>query len=151
MLSGGDGTTEQGGERGRSAAHRGLLVLALVGSLALVVIGVFTTPDERGYGTHEQLGLPACRARDWFGVPCPACGTTTAVSNVLRGRPIAGLRAQPLGFALAVGWPLFALWALRVCRTGGDLGVRLARVRRRWWIAAGLFAAASWVSTISRS
>jgi len=129
----------------RSFEHRAILALAGLGVIALVVLGTFTTPDQRGYGTHEQLGLPACRSVEWFGIPCPGCGVTTSISLVAHGRPWEGLRNQPLGFALAFAIPLFALWALRAHRRGRDLYVELY-VRRGRALAGwgGLVVAVAW-------
>ncbi|NBO19844.1 MAG: DUF2752 domain-containing protein, partial [Proteobacteria bacterium] len=41
------------------------------------------TPDARGLGTHEQLGLPPCGFYLWYGLPCPSCGMTTSWPHFL--------------------------------------------------------------------
>lgn len=63
------------------------LVLASAGivGLVLLVTARKLEPDPRGYGTHEQLGLTPCFFQQSTGHVCPACGTTTAWSHVLRG------------------------------------------------------------------
>ena len=88
------------------------------------------TPDERGYGTHEQLGLAPCAVREGIGIPCPACGVTTAVSLAARGDLLASLATQPLGLVLALGAPLVALLALLWHLAGRDLSVTV--VNGRW-------------------
>ena len=35
-------------------------------------------PDQRGYGTHEQVGLPPCTFIRVFNVRCPTCGMMTS-------------------------------------------------------------------------
>ncbi len=44
----------------------------------VVVLGVarWLEPDAKGYGTHQQLGLPPCSSILLFGSKCPACGMT---------------------------------------------------------------------------
>jgi hypothetical protein len=104
-------------------------------------------PDPRGFGTHEQLGLPACPTYGRFGVPCPACGVTTSVALVYRGRALQGLRNQPFGFLVAVGLPLFSLWVLIGHLRGRDRYRDLVdRPRASWiaWIATAVLAAWLW-------
>lgn len=71
--------------------------LMFAGSSAALILSLVLSPDARGYGTHEQLGLPPCGFLASFGMPCPFCGATTSVCLVMRGRFIAALRAQPIG------------------------------------------------------
>jgi Protein of unknown function (DUF2752) len=54
-------------------------------------------PDARGFGTHEQLGLPACAFRELTQLPCPGCGLTTAFAHMVRGEARAALVASPVG------------------------------------------------------
>jgi hypothetical protein len=70
--------------------------------LALLAIAVYLRPSERGYGTHQQLGLPPCSFRQLFGSRCPSCGMTTAWSNTVRGQLIEAVRANSAGTALCV-------------------------------------------------
>lgn len=72
-------------------------------SAALLILASQLHPDQRGVGTHEQLGLPPCGLIQFVGIPCPTCGMTTAYSYTVRGRLIAGFSAQPFGFVLALG------------------------------------------------
>ncbi len=130
---------------GRSALHGLVLALAALALAGLVALGFLLVPDPAGYGTHEQLGLKACSAVEWFGVPCPGCGVTTAVTWFARGAPLRSLATQPLGFALALGagvaLPLAAVAHVR----GTDLGLMLLGLRwRRWILGAALLALASW-------
>jgi len=79
-------------------------------------------PDPRGFGTHQQLGLPPCSFRSLVDVPCPSCGMTTAFSHFVRGHWGQSLRANCSGFLLAlicaaqVPWCLISLWTGRFWR-----------------------------------
>jgi len=114
--------------------------------VAFLVLNLFLEPDPRGHGTHQQLGLPACGARDLVGLPCPACGVTTSVTELVHGRPLRSFVVQPFGFALAVGALAFFLWALRVHRRGDDTwAILMERVPDRWVRGVMLFVLAGWL------
>jgi hypothetical protein len=78
-----------------------------VAVLALFAIAYRLEPSPTGLGTHTQLGLPPCLIYQLSGVPCPACGMTTAFVHAVHGQPLQALATQPfsalLAFALAVG------------------------------------------------
>ena len=95
-------------------------------------------------------GLP-CPLRTVTGVPCPACGLTTAAVALVHGQITAAFAANPVIFGLA------ALTAA----AGSLVGLRAAGVlpgprpwpaarRRRTYRAAGLLAAASWLFQVHR-
>ena len=75
------------------------LVAALV--LSPVALSLWLVPDPRGYGTHEQLGLPPCGFRLLTGIPCPGCGGTTAFVLSTQGRFTEAIRAHVAGAVLA--------------------------------------------------
>jgi uncharacterized protein DUF2752 len=79
-----------------------LAALVGAGLLAMLVLAFQLRPDPRGWGTHEQLGLPRCTFLAWVGKRCPACGMTTAWANFVQGRPIAAIEAHVAGTLLAV-------------------------------------------------
>jgi hypothetical protein len=66
---------------------------------AMMAVGLYLPPDpyHDGLGTHRQLGFPECGSIVYFGIPCPTCGCTTAVSYVAHGNPVAGFVTQPFG------------------------------------------------------
>ena len=91
-------------------------------ALALLALGTLLTarllrPEASGHGTHVALGLPPCGFLLWSGLPCPACGLTTAFAQLAHGELMLSLSANPLGlplFACALcGAPLAMLYALR--------------------------------------
>ena len=44
-------------------------------------------------------GLPSvCIFKKVTGIPCPACGSTRSLLNIMAGEPMAALKLNPLGF-----------------------------------------------------
>ena len=88
--------------------------LAALGLILLVGLGVagWLEPDARGFGTHQQLGLPPCTFRTLFGVRCPSCGMTTAWAHTVRGQIGAAVRANAGGTVLALIVVFVAPWLL---------------------------------------
>ena len=85
-------------------ARRGRITLA-VGSLFLLAgfcLAASVDPDPRGFGTHQQLGLPPCTFQDQFKLPCPSCGMTTSWSLATRGEVLEAARINCGGLALAI-------------------------------------------------
>ena len=80
--------------------------------LAPLVVAAFLRPDERGFGTHRQLGHPPCSMMVLTGYPCPTCGMTTAFAYAVRGRWGAAFVAQPMGLLVAVALMAGACLAL---------------------------------------
>lgn len=130
---------------GMSRSH--YLVLAAPWALLVIygALAVYTSPDPRGYGTHEQLGLGVCLFRDWLGGPCPTCGVTTSASHMAHGELRAAWGTQPLGVLLgvaaAVGVPLTLVLHCR----GVDLGLWLMRHGAKVWSATAVIVAACWL------
>jgi len=108
-------------------------------------------PDPRGHGTHEQLGLDACGWPLAYGIPCPACGCTTAACLLVHGRVVAAFATQPFGAAFAaVGLLVGAHAALCLLR-----GRSFADLALRWpiWRVTGyglLLMLAAWGYTCAR-
>lgn len=117
--------------------------------LGLVAMRLVLTPAPEGFGTHEQLGLPPCRSVDWFGIPCPGCGVTTAVTWFVYGDLARSFAAQPLGFVLAFGGTLALPLALAATALGHDLAELARRLDwRRLFPPALAVAAAAWLYKI---
>ena len=100
--------------------------------LSLLMTAAILRPSTQGYGTHQQLGLPPCSIRMFFGMRCPACGMTTSWSHTMRGQLPSALASNTAGTLLAI-----------LALIGGPWGVSSA-VRGRWlwpppndlWLAA---------------
>jgi len=86
--------------------------------MAALVVASQLRPEPRGFGTHEQLGLPPCSFATWFGRRCPACGMTTAWAHVAHGQWRAAARTHVSGTFLAIVAVPIALAAL-VAAIGG--------------------------------
>lgn len=69
--------------------------------MAGFAVATFVSPDPRGFGTHQQFGLPPCTLRLLAGVPCPSCGATTSFAHFVRGEWPSAIRANGAAFVLA--------------------------------------------------
>ena len=81
---------------------RCLLVVFGLGMTGLLVTAFFLEPSPRGFGTHQQLGLPPCSFIDWWGVPCPSCGMTTSWAYMTKAQVFSSFQANPGGAILAL-------------------------------------------------
>lgn len=90
-------------------------------------------PDPRGFGSHQQFGLPPCSFYTLFGIPCPSCGGTTCAAYFVRGRWIAAVCANPAVFGLMLTSTTYLPWAA-VCL-----------VRRELWGVSDPGGVAVWV------
>ena len=130
----------------RTREHHWLVRLVWAIPLILGTLALVLEPDPRGHGTHEQLGLPACRARDWLGVPCPGCGVTTAVVHLGQGHPLRSFVTQPFGFLVGAGAMLLFLWVLWTHHRGRDAWLILVtRVPDRWVRVVMMAALFGWI------
>ncbi len=123
-----------------------ILALLVTGAIVLVfLLARWLTPDDRGLGTHEQLGLAPCRMLSLFHIPCPFCGMTTSFSLMVRGQAVRAFFVQPAGaliFILCAGIAIGAIPSAiagrcphRVLRLGSD---------KRALILLGACVALSW-------
>jgi hypothetical protein len=88
------------------------LAAVLLGGAAILLAAARIDPDSRGYGTHQQLGLPPCGFELATGLPCPTCGMTTSFAHFARLEPEAAFRIQPFGALLFVAVAASTLLAL---------------------------------------
>lgn len=95
-----------------SARARLLLAGGGLAAVWLVATARTLTPDPRGYGTHEQLSLPACGFARLTGWRCPTCGMTTSWAHGTRGDFRAALAASGGGTMLLALTAPTALWAI---------------------------------------
>lgn len=82
----------------------GRVLLVVVGLLLVAGFGLsaWLSPDPRGHGTHQQLGLAPCSFLLLTGKPCPSCGGTTAFAHFVRGEWPSAIRANAAAFVLAL-------------------------------------------------
>ena len=76
------------------------IIFATAGSM--LTVGMRLVPSPTGLGTHTQLGLPACGFYAKYGIPCPVCGYTTAVTYVAHGHLLDAIMTQPAGAAVGL-------------------------------------------------
>ena len=97
-----------------------LFALGTVGLLMLILIRGLT-PDPRGFGTHEQLGLTPCFFHSKTGIVCPTCGMTTAWAHALQGN-LSEAAATNLGGTLLCGLMIIMVpWSLLSVASGNWL------------------------------
>jgi hypothetical protein len=123
-----------------------LAAFAIAGTcLTVLVIGAWLRPDSNGTGTHRQLGMPACYWYQTTGIPCPACGFTTAFSYYSHGNWIASLYVQPMGFVLAM-LTAMAVWiGFYIAFTGRAVHRLVAGFPTKWSLLPLLaFGLAAW-------
>ena len=105
--------------------ERGLHALVALALCAGFVVSAFVlTPDPRGHGTHEQLGLPPCLMQLCTGIPCPLCGMTTAFALMARGRAAEAVNVQPAGALASIAGLLAAIALALAAATGRGLSER---------------------------
>lgn len=112
---------------------RGLLAVATVCVLLLLVVARWAEPSERGYGTHQQLGLPACPSWMLWNASCPVCGMTTAWAWTTRGHWTLAAEAN------AGGWLLAIIALAFVPASCYWLAVDKALPGNRTWLMLGLY------------
>ncbi len=124
----------------RSSEHWTLLAFSILGLISMLGFAFYLQPDARGHGTHEQLGLSPCFPMEYWNVPCPGCGVTTAVTHAAHLNFVASVRTQPFGFLLAILGPAFGLWAIYQHLRGRDIWMQVAMRgwERAWAPALGL-------------
>lgn len=133
-------------------AGRDRLVATVIAAVAFAPLAVaaWLEPSGSGFGTHEQLGLPACGWIAGLGMPCPSCGMTTSFAFAARGEFVEAFAAQPMGAILAILAALVAVVAGWTALTGSrSWEVLWASMGRRfWWGFVGV-AALAWVYKIA--
>lgn len=133
------------------AGERWFCGFIAIGCLAVLLVAAWLTPDPRGHGTHEQLGIGACGWLAASGRPCPTCGMTTAFARAAHADFVGSFVAQPMGLLLA----LLCAVAFWVCGHGAITGSRSAVLLGRLFTGYRLLAlvaiwGASWAWTNMR-
>jgi hypothetical protein len=105
-----------------TVAARCFALLAGLALVALLAVALWLTPNEQGFGTHQQLGLPECSVLRAFNVRCPACGMTTSWAYTVRGQLWRAAAANCGGMLLAIAAILLAPWLLASAVRGRWLG-----------------------------
>ena len=121
---------------------------AAIIAVAVCVIflaAAWVTPNQRGVGTHHQLGLPTCGWIIAADIPCPTCGMTTSFAHAVRGQFLQSLFAQPMGLVLAIVTFLTGIIASITAITGRSLAlIWMPYCARKYIILLGIFALLAW-------
>ena len=105
------------------------MVLGGSALITLLVTAATLQPDTRGFGTHQQLGLPPCSFKEMTGLRCPSCGMTTSWSNMMDGKVISSFQANTGGALLAITALFVGPWAV----ASGTMGVWLWPRPNEWF------------------
>jgi hypothetical protein len=62
--------------------------------------------------TLQSQTFRVCIIKNVTDYPCPSCGTTRAVTLLLKGRFIESLVLNPIGFVVAIIMIIFPIWIL---------------------------------------
>ncbi|MDP3277701.1 MAG: DUF2752 domain-containing protein [Deltaproteobacteria bacterium] len=85
------------------------------GAAAVIATSAWLRPDARGFGTHQQLGLPPCEFSRQTGVPCPGCGLTTSFASMAHAHFVQAFSSHLMGpalFLLCLWLALFSPYAI---------------------------------------
>lgn len=98
--------------------------------------------------------MGVCLFKRIYGIPCPACGSTRAISELIRGNPVGSLEINPNGVVLASIMLVLPVWLLwDVCTKSDSLfrfyGWFEQKLKRRWvWGIFCFFVLLNWVWNI---
>lgn len=62
--------------------------------------------------TLQSQAFRVCIIKNVTGYPCPSCGTTRAVTLLLKGRILASLLLNPFGIIVTMIMTIFPIWIL---------------------------------------
>ena len=103
-----------------------------IGIGVLFAVAVCLQPDGKGYGTHQQLGLPECQFLKMTGWKCPQCGMTTSFAYTVRGQAVQAWNANPCGPILAIALAVIFPWCLVAGFAGRSLLIRHPGIVIAW-------------------
>lgn len=113
-----------------------LVLMTLASVLAAMLATAWRlSPDPRGMGTHQQLGLAPCTVVQWFGIRCPSCGMTTSWTHAMHGELIQAARVNAGGTLLALVSMVSVPWLLAAGVAGRWL---VTRPRETWLFGTAL-------------
>lgn len=110
----------------------------LLAGSAVILVQILLPPSL-------QLRCPFHR---WTGLPCPTCGATRCVQQIVDGEWMAAWQTQPLVFAALLFWGTLLAGYAVACLLGLPVvRVRLERrsERRALWFGLLLFMIGNWI------
>ncbi|MSR34416.1 MAG: DUF2752 domain-containing protein [Phycisphaerales bacterium] len=121
-----------------NSSTRGLVLLLAAALLTPLIVAATLTPDPRGLGTHQQLGLPVCTWPAALGIPCPSCGMTTAFAYAARADLSRAFVTQPMGALLAIAAAIGCVVSLGVSLTGYQFQRLFDPILNKWCLSAAV-------------
>lgn len=81
---------------------------------SLLLIACLTGFIYLFYNIHtlQSQAFRVCIIKNVTGYPCPSCGTTRAVTLLLKGRILASLLLNPFGIIVTMIMTIFPIWIL---------------------------------------
>lgn len=67
---------------------------------------------------YQHNGFTVCFIKNTTGIPCPACGSTTSLVQIIKGNWWIALYTNPLGYIIATGLVAGPLWLVADLLTG---------------------------------
>jgi hypothetical protein len=106
------------------------------------LVGCWLNPSGGPLGIERQLGTARCGFYAKYGIPCPTCGWTTAVSHLYHGQIFQAFFTQPAGAIFGVLMLIGFAISLGGLLTGRWMGPR------RQWILANRYRLLGWCALI---
>lgn len=88
--------------------------------------------------------LPACAWHAWTGLPCPGCGATRAMLDLVAGDLRGAFAMNPLATAAALGFVLGGVAAPCWLGAGGSVPVPAPGPKPVWLVLGALLVLANW-------
>lgn len=129
----------------RKHMPRVIAALILAGCVTVLGLASWMSPDPRGLGTHEQLGMSPCGFARATGWPCMTCGMTTAFTHCAHNQWWQAWLVQPAGTVAALITACTGWVSLAVLVKGADVGPITSKLRPRLLLWVGGFVLAAWL------
>jgi hypothetical protein len=119
------------------APRLGAAIIAIA-CVSVLAVATTITPSPAGFGTHTDMGFPACNFLAVTGLPCPSCGMTTSFAWFVRGNVLASLYVQPAGTLLAAAAGMMFWAGVYIAATGKPVYRLLARLPGPYYVIVPL-------------
>ncbi len=127
-----------------------ILTLALVAGYAWLFYTLNLYPDN----PSGESGV--CLFREVTGVPCPSCGSTRSIAQILKGDMKGALLWNPFGFIIMVIMLVMPVWLVIDLVSGKDalyrFYVKLENILKIKWVAVAtiILVLANWAWNIAK-
>ena len=123
--------------------------------VVLLVIGWMWIFLNFNYNYSDAKGHELCLFKMVTGIPCPSCGSTRSVINLLKGNWSQGFYINPLGIIVLLFMLIIPLWLLYDVTFGKDGLFRAYKyaeriLRTRWSIPLIFLLILNWIWCINK-